>query len=219
MQLHGGASFIKDYKIEQMYRDSRINRIFEGTNEINRLLIPSHLYRRETKGDIPLQKFIGQAVAELQTPSHQWQGLLGRERAAVASIRRLFLFCAGLAFETFGDKLTEEQETLMKLADIAIHLYAAESAVLRAYKAIERNGASKEGLKERLATAVVDDTLIEVEMLARCLAADITNGEKKRFVLRLIIGELSPYQLEGGSTSQRRRDIAERIYEAVQYIC
>lgn len=219
LQLHGGAGFMKEYHVEQMYRDSRINRIFEGTNEINRLLIPTHLFRKAAKGEIPLKEMIQKAIAELQAPQSEWEGPLGQERMAVASIRRIFLLCAGLAFETFGAQLAEEQETIIKLSDIAIHLYAAESVVLRSYKAILQNGEKAESLKEKLAISFMEDTLLEVELLARALTRGITDGRKRQTVLQMIMRELGGYQTNSSGSIERNREIAERLCEADQYIC
>ncbi len=219
LQLHGGAGFMKEYHVEQMYRDSRINRIFEGTNEINRLLIPTHLFRKAAKGEIPLKEMIQKAIAELQAPQSEWEGPLGQERMAVASIRRIFLLCAGLAFEAFGTQLAEEQETIIKLSDIAIHLYAAESVVLRSYKAILQNGEKAESLKEKLAISFMEDTLLEVELLARALTRGITDGRERQTVLQMIMRELGGYQTNSSGSIERNREIAERLCEADQYIC
>jgi alkylation response protein AidB-like acyl-CoA dehydrogenase len=98
LQLHGGAGFIQEYKIEQVYRDSRINRIFEGTNEINRLIIPTHALRKALKGEIRLQELIQKAQQELQGTLASFEGTLAKEKEAVATIRRIFLLCAGVAF-------------------------------------------------------------------------------------------------------------------------
>src|SRR5690606_8206271 len=131
LQLHGGYGFIKEYKIEQMYRDSRINRIFEGTNEVNRLMIPGNLLKAYGKGQVDLEELIKQAVAEIRAPKVGSIGIISREIEAVHAMRRVFLLCTGLAFKNYGPSMSEEQEVLMKLADIGLHLYAAESAVLR----------------------------------------------------------------------------------------
>lgn len=215
LQLHGGYGFIKEYRIEQVYRDSRINRIFEGTNEINRLLIPGFLFKKAAKGEVALQDIIQKAVQEIIKGDKVLEGPLAREKEIIKSIRRIFLVLAGQAFLKFGMKLDDEQETLMKLADMAIHLYAAESAVLRSVKAINQNGLAKEELKERLAKIVVDDTLLKVEMLARQLLGGIgTTGDETAL---LIQKELGNYAIEG--TFARKREIASRLIEVEKYTC
>lgn len=217
LQLHGGYGFIKEYKVEQIYRDSRINRIFEGTNEVNRLLIPGNLLKQAAKGAIPFERLIGQAMAEMRLPKVEAIGPISREIEAVHAIRRVFLLTSGLAYEIHGEKLAEEQETLMKLADIGISLYAVESAVLRTEKAIGLNGKVKESLKVELAKALVDDALLEVELSARKLIQGIASGKKMHEAILAVIGELSRLQREGGV--QTKRQIAKQLLEAEQYEC
>lgn len=219
LQLHGGAGFIKEYPVEQMYRDSRINRIFEGTNEINRLLIPTHLFRKAAKEEIPLPAIIQQAIAELQSPTKQeLTGPIAKERQAVESIRWIFLLCAGLVYEAFGNQLVEEQETILKLSDIAIQLYATESVVLRSYKAILANGQKKAQLKEKLAISYVEDALLEVEQLARTLVRGIAEGAKRQGIEQMILREVNRYQEGTAGSIARNRSIADSMIEAEQYV-
>lgn len=217
LQLHGGYGFIKEYKVEQIYRDSRINRIFEGTNEVNRLLIPGNLLKQAAKGTIPFERLIGQAMAEMRLPKVEAIGPISREIEAVHAIRRVFLLTSGLAYEIHGEKLPEEQETLMKLADISISLYAVESAVLRTEKAVGLEGEVKESLKVELAKALVDDALLEVELSARKLIQGIASGKKMHEAVLAVIAELNRLQREGGV--QTKRQIAKQLLEAEQYKC
>ena len=218
LQLHGGAGFIQEYKIEQVYRDSRINRIFEGTNEINRLLLPTQLLKKADKGEIELSKQVEHAVSELM--SGQWEissnELLGREKQAVITTRHLFLALLGTAFQTFNANLAQEQETLMKLAEIAIGLFAMESSVLRAEKAVNKNGAEKEKLKSKLSATVVSETLFEIEKQARQLINGMLTGEKHR-QYRTILGKwMNDLQSEGEFT--RNRDIAREFIDSGRYV-
>lgn len=217
LQLHGGYGYIKDYKVEQMYRDSRINRIFEGTNEVNRLLIPGGLLKQAGKGTLPLGEFIAQAVAEMNNPKVGSIGIISREIEAVHAIRRVFLLCASMAIETFGEKLAEQQETLMKLADIGIQLYAAESAVLRTQKALEKNGEEKESLKVELTKALLDDALLNVEMSARKLMQGMSGGTDLKNSMMLASSELS--RLHAEHSNETKRNIASAVLEAENYIC
>jgi len=216
LQLHGGYGFIKEYKVEQVYRDSRINRIFEGTNEINRLLIPMALLQQAGKGMVPLPKLVGQAVAELKRSTALSDEILAREKEAIRSIRNVFLLSIGFAYEAFADHLVDEQETLLKLADIAIALYAAESAVLRTEKSIATKGEENSALKVQLTEALIDDTLFEVEMIARKLLTGITTGEKRKTAIADVTNRLSDLCREG--TIQTKRSIAKAINESRQYI-
>jgi alkylation response protein AidB-like acyl-CoA dehydrogenase len=208
VQLHGGSGFMKEYRVEQMYRDSRINRIFEGTNEINRLLIPTHLFRKAIKGEIQLEEIVQKAISELQSPKQAFEGVLARELEAVKTIRRIFLLCIGVTYERFGVDLENEQETLMKLADIAINLYAAESVVLRSQK-------MKTDFKVKLAQAFIDDVLLEIEVTARKLISGLVDGPKLQQTLLLIIKNLSPFQVSG--TVERKREIANCLIDTEQY--
>ncbi|WP_341201923.1 acyl-CoA dehydrogenase family protein [Planomicrobium okeanokoites] len=216
LQLHGGYGYIKEYKVEQMYRDSRINRIFEGTNEVNRLLIPGGLLKQAGKGTLPLGEYIAQAVAEMNNPKVGSIGIISREIEAVLAIRRVFLLAAGMAFETFGEGLAEQQETLMKLADIGIQLYAAESAVLRTQKALAKNGEEKETLKVELTKALLDEALLTVEMSARKMMQGISSGRALKDSMALVSNELS--RLHAEQSNATKRHIAKAVLEAEQYI-
>lgn len=216
LQLHGGYGFIKEYKIEQIYRDSRINRIFEGTNEVNRLIIPGNLLKAAAKGQAPLGESIGLALAEMQSPRIEAIGGISREIEAVNAIRRIFLLCAGAAYETYGNLLGEEQETLMKLADIGIGLFAVESAVLRTVKAIEVQGEEGAAFKIELVKSLVDDALLEVEMNARKLLQGTASEKGLHDNVNAVANELSRLQRSGGKAAKRA--IAQKILGAEQYI-
>ncbi|WKA51385.1 acyl-CoA dehydrogenase family protein [Planococcus liqunii] len=216
LQLHGGYGFIKEYKIEQMYRDSRINRIFEGTNEVNRLIVPGNLLKAATKGQAPLTEAVERAMLEIGSPQVESIGPISREIEAVRAIRRVFLLCAGLAYKNYGAALSEEQETLMKLADIGIALFAVESAVLRTAKAIQSQGKEAASFKIDLAKVLVDDALLEVEMSARKLLQGAASEKGLHDNVRAVAGELSRLQRAGGKASKRA--IAEKILAAEQYI-
>lgn len=216
LQLHGGYGFIKEYNIEQMYRDSRINRIFEGTNEVNRLIVPGNLLKAAAKGQAPLMEAVERAMLEIESPQVESIGPISREIEAVRAIRRVFLLCAGLAYKNYGAALSEEQETLMKLADIGIALFAVESAVLRTAKAIQSQGKEAASFKIDLAKGLVDDALLEVEMSARKLLQGAASEKGLHDNVRAVAGELSRLQRAGGKASKRA--IAEKILAAEQYI-
>lgn len=129
VQIHGGYGYSGEYAIERAYRDSRINRIFEGTNEINRLLIPGMLLRRAMKGELPLVDAAMRLQKELLEPSFDEPE--DKEMAELEGLKKLVLMIAGLAAMKWGAKVEEEQEVLAVAADILIDIYAAESALLR----------------------------------------------------------------------------------------
>jgi alkylation response protein AidB-like acyl-CoA dehydrogenase len=137
VQVHGGYGFIQEYAAEKQYRDERINRIFEGTNEINRLLVPTTILRRAMKGELPLQREAQKAMDALTSPAPGGADPsvpFAAEKEALAGLKRTFLLVAGAAVQRHGEALKHEQEVLLALADVAIQVFAAESAVLRAEK-------------------------------------------------------------------------------------
>ncbi|WP_100372376.1 acyl-CoA dehydrogenase family protein [Bacillus sp. FJAT-45037] len=210
LQLHGGAGFIKEYPIEQMYRDSRINRIFEGTNEINRLLVPGLFLKKGVKGELPVQDAIKEAINQLKTGQvTSYSGSMARERAAIESIRTAFLALTGLAFEQFGPDLEAEQEVLIKLADIGIELYASESAVMRAYK-------SGDSLQEQLATTASESSFNRVKVVTEELLAGFPDTEQVQG-LRSLIGRAFT-KLTFSGRIDRNRAIAGVVNENGRYV-
>jgi alkylation response protein AidB-like acyl-CoA dehydrogenase len=151
VQIHGGYGFVSEYPAERFYRDERINRIFEGTNEINRLLIPGIILRKSMKGELPLQAEAMKAFESLMTPSFEELDdsvPFAAEKALLNNLKTLFLILAGTAVQKHMDKLANEQEILMAAADIAIQIFAIEGAVLRAEKACQSASDSKKKLLE-----------------------------------------------------------------------
>jgi len=137
LQIHGGYGYVSEYPAERYYRDERINRIFEGTNEINRLLIPGMILRKAMKGELPLQAEAMKAFESLMTPSFEDLDesiAFASEKVLLKNLKTLFLILAGTGVQKFMDKIADEQEILMAAADIAIQIFALESAVLRAEK-------------------------------------------------------------------------------------
>ncbi len=149
VQIHGGYGFVSDYPAERYYRDERINRIFEGTNEINRLLIPGMILRKAMKGELPLQSEAMKAFESLMTPSFEELDTsipYAAEKVLLKNLKTLFLILAGAGVQKYMDKLAEEQEILMAAADLAIQIFALESTILRAEKAKATVSARKQEL-------------------------------------------------------------------------
>jgi len=137
VQIHGGYGFVEEYPIERTYRDSRVNRIFEGTNEINRLLIPGTLLKRAAKGQFPLvalAKRAAQAVEHDDLPPLSG-GRLAREKRVAELNKVLFAYATSVASQSLGSALGDRQEVMGALADVAIEAFAVDSAVARALKA------------------------------------------------------------------------------------
>ena len=186
IQIHGGNGYVRDYPAERHFRDARVNRIFEGTNEINRLLIPGMLIRRALKGDLPLIPAAKALQDELLGPpsmsSLPDEGTLADERRAVEAFKKTALMVIGLAMQTYGQKLTDEQEVLMHLADIAMDVYAAESATLRALAASERQD-RKASLHVDAARVFVSDAALRIDASARQALAAMSDGDTLRTML------------------------------------
>ena len=186
IQIHGGNGYVRDYPAERHFRDARVNRIFEGTNEINRLLIPGMLIRRALKGDLPLIPAAKALQDELLGPpamaSFADEGVLAGERHAIAAFKKTALMVFGLAMQTYGQKLTDEQEVLMHLADITMDVYAAESAVLRALSASARQD-RRAALHVDAAGVFVSDAALRIDASARQALAAISDGDTLRTML------------------------------------
>ena len=153
LQIFGGYGFIAEYPAERYYRDERINRIFEGTNEINRMLIPGMMLRKAMKGELPLQSEAMKAMEALMTPTFEETDdkLFENEKVLLKNLKTLFLILTGAAVQKYMDKIQNEQEMLMAAADVAINIFAIESTVLRAEKAY----AKASDKKKKLLLAVV----------------------------------------------------------------
>ncbi len=137
VQVHGGYGYMQDYGVERLYRDSRINRIFEGTNEINRLLIPGRLLKNAMNGSLPLFETIERVTKEIAAGKFDTNGdqsLLAAEKQAIANLKKCTLLILGAAAQKYEKTLKNEQELLGCLADMMMAIYASESACLRALK-------------------------------------------------------------------------------------
>ena len=182
VQIHGGNGFVKDYPAERHYRDSRVNRIFEGTNEINRLLIPGMLIRRALKGSlelIPAAKTLQDEVMSPPSMEAVGDGLLEEQTRAVAAFKKVALMVIGVAMQTYGEKLTNEQEVLSYTADILIDTFAAETVVLRALQASSEGQATAE-LQAAAARVATNDAAMRIEMAARQALAAMAEGDTLR---------------------------------------
>lgn len=215
LQLHGGYGFIQEYPIEQMYRDSRINRIFEGTNEINRLLIPMAFFKEVVRNEGELERLFTDALKIIEKTDMPTTGELTREQEAVATIRSLLLISASIVLEKFGDQVVHEQEALLKIADLAIGLYAAESVLLRTVKSIEETDVEQSLLKIQLAEVFIGEQLLAAEMLAKKLFAEEADREKRNHLYNILQQKMMTFLADG--VTNKKREIAAAIYDAEQY--
>jgi len=211
VQIHGGNGYVRDYPAEGHYRDARVNRIFEGTNEINRLLIPGMLMKKATKGDLPLIPAAMRLQDEIMSPSISAlddDGPLVQEARAVTAFKKVALMLAGAAMQRYGDKLQDEQEVLTYVADVLIDTYASESAVLRAQAAAHGGPVSvaTPDLHRDAAVVYVHEAAGRIELAARhCLAA-MADGD----VLRTHLAALRRLlKVTPANTVALRRRLAE----------
>jgi butyryl-CoA dehydrogenase len=208
VQIHGGYGFSQDYAVEHAYRDSRINRIFEGTNEINRLLATGMMLKRALKGTLALVEAVKKLQAEiLSGPA------LGGEIDMVANAKKVGLLAMGVAYQKYGAAIEEHQEVVANITDILMNGYAMESASLRAQK-IERSGKNAENAKEM--TAVLSREAMDIiESAARTVMAACSEGDALRTNLA-VLKRFTKY--EPVDTIGLRRKIAARLIQAERYV-
>ena len=211
VQIHGGNGFVRDYTAERMYRDARVNRIFEGTNEINRLLIPGMLIRRALKGGLPLiaaAKKLQDDILSPSMPEPPGDEPLDNERRSVSAMKKSALMVLGTAMQTYGEKLTDQQEVLTLAADVMIDVFAAESVLLRA----SQPGAST--LAIAAAEVYITDAAARVEVASRSALAAMAEGDTLRTLLAALRRVLKTTPV---NTVARRRQIADVIVERKAY--
>jgi alkylation response protein AidB-like acyl-CoA dehydrogenase len=208
LQIHGGYGFTEEFSPARGTRDARINRIFEGTNEINRLFIPTNLLRRAAKGKLALMAAAMAAFADAQkAPESEKTGDdLATAFALLARAKKAVLLLFGGAHQKFGDKLIQEQEVLAVLSDLVIEIFLGESAVLRALKARGRNPASP--THAELALIWINDSVARMENRARDAVAHLATGDELKLQLGLARKMLRWTPLD---TVSLRRRIAARL--------
>ncbi|WP_284640023.1 acyl-CoA dehydrogenase family protein [Paenibacillus silviterrae] len=216
VQIHGGYGFIQEYRIERIYRDSRINRIFEGTNEINRLLIPGTLIKRAMKGELPLMQKAMALQSDLLSlvPAQGFEGALEQEAHLIGMAKKIFLMIGAQAVQKYQLKLEQEQELLSHLADMMIGVYAMESALLRTKKLIDKRGEEKSRNAIEMTIVFVQETFDRIEGLAKESLAAMEEGDMLRTQLSILkkLARKSPV-----NTLSLKRRIAARVIETEQY--
>ena len=217
VQIHGGYGFVEEYPAERAYRDARINRIFEGTNEINRLIITGFLLKRAMSGQLALMPAIKQLMDEvLSGPStaDEFDGALAEEQKLVASAKKLGLFAAGAATQKYMQQIEQQQEIMGAIADMVIEIYAMESALLRTEKMISSQGEAAAAMPLAMTRVYLAQAIEKVESAARKIIAAVADGDTLRTQLAILrrLGKHDPY-----NTIELRRQIAEKIIERGKY--
>ncbi|NIK78108.1 alkylation response protein AidB-like acyl-CoA dehydrogenase [Paenibacillus castaneae] len=218
VQIHGGYGYIREYKVERIYRDSRINRIFEGTNEINRMLIPGTLMKKALKGELPLLRKARALQAELVQPMPlpSFEKPLSKEAFRVGQAKKTFLAVGGLAVQKLGMRLEQEQEVLCSLADLMIEIFAMESALLRTQKIVKASGVSdKTEHVIHMTTVFVQEAMERVESLAKLALTALEQGDGLQMQLS-VLKKLMRAPLS--DTVSLKRMIAARIIRSEHYI-
>ena len=184
VQVHGGYGYCAEYPAERYYRDARINRIFEGTNEVNRMLIPGEIMKRAMSGKLPLMaaglKLLGEIMDYSPLGVELPDEPLALETHLVEMSKKAVIFVAGVAVQKLMQKLAKEQEVLMRLADMIITVFAMESGLLRAKKAVASLGADKAQLYVDFLDAYIDDNLPQLEMWGKQALAYVEDGDTLR---------------------------------------
>lgn len=216
VQIYGGYGYSADYPAEKAYRDSRINRIFEGTNEINRMLIPGQLMKRAMKGQIGLIPAAKALQDELMNPSMSFdedEGLLAMETKLAQNAKKVALMILGTAAQKYMMELQNQQEILLNCADIIMNAYAMETAVLRAKKLAAKGDAESQVL---MAQVFCNDAIQKIEMTARNTIAGMLEGDDAKMLLvalKRFTKNSSPV-----NTIAARQKIADRLIEANTYV-
>lgn len=216
LQLHGGNGFMEGYDITRMYRDARINRIFEGTNEINRLLVPATLLKKGIKGELPLLQAAKNLERQLLTllPADPEKSVLAQEKMFMENGKKIALLLLGLTAQKFGRKLENEQEILANLSNIIMMVYNMESVILRTEKGIKR-GENKEGQKILYTEIYCAEAFQQINSEAIEILANMESGDD----LRLLLATLKKLtrHLPKPIISLKRK-AAEEIIAKKQYI-
>ena len=186
VQIYGGYGYSADYPAEKAYRDSRINRIFEGTNEINRMLIPGQLMKRAMKGKlglIPAAKALQDEILNPQMSFEEDSGLLAAEAKLAANAKKVALMVLGTAAQKYMMELAQQQEILLNAADIIMDAYQMETAVLRAKKYADANGEEAAARYLDMAAVFCNDGIQRIDMKARNTIAAMAEGDEGRTML------------------------------------
>jgi len=210
VQIHGGYGFCAEYPIERLYRDARIYRIFEGTNEINRTIIPNTLLRRIGKGDLPLKEGVEKLKKIIETSP-----LRQTEEEGVQAAKEVFLLTMDAALQKYGKELTKQQEIAGRIADLVILTFAMESAWLRAQKAVQKEGEEKAKLKVKLASAFIFSTIDTLISKAKEVLTTLAEGQELQKLLE-DLKKLTQYVPR--NTVALRQEIAAAISEQGKYV-
>jgi butyryl-CoA dehydrogenase len=217
VQIYGGYGFVEEYPAERAYRDARINRIFEGTNEINRLIISGFLLKRAMSGQLPLMPAIKRLLDEVLTgPSQdeEIEGFLSEERRQLLAAKKLALFAAGAASQKYMQAIQDQQEIMGAIADMVIEIYAVESALLRTQKIAENRSEAAAALPLAMTRVYLSQATETIEARARKIIAAVAEGDMLRTQLAMLrrLAKREPFNVV-----ELRQQIAQKMIERGNY--
>jgi alkylation response protein AidB-like acyl-CoA dehydrogenase len=218
VQIYGGYGFVEEYPAERAYRDSRVNRIFEGTNEINRMIITGWLLKQAVSGKLPLMSAIKKLMDEvLAGPSlaEPLEGALAAERTIVSNAKKAALFVAGSASQKYMMALPDQQEIMGAMADILIEVFAMESALLRTQKLVAHKGEAAAQLAIAMTQGYIREAMEKIEAASRKVIAGVAEGDMLRTQLAILRRLL---KCEPVNTIALRQKIADRVLAAGKYV-
>ena len=217
VQIMGGYGYIQDNIIESAYRDSRINRIWEGTNEINRLLIVDMMMKAARKDELPLVEAIKKVTGELlgfRPQMGEEKEVLENERKMVSMAKKIGLIAAGAATQKYMERLAGQQEIVVLIADIIIQIFAMESVLLRTLKKIQKDGNEKSKIHIAAARVYINDGFPRIDLMAKQIFGAISEGEELKTQLMALkkLARYTPINCIG-----LRREIADSIIPSASY--
>jgi alkylation response protein AidB-like acyl-CoA dehydrogenase len=218
VQIYGGYGYSADYPAERAYRDSRINRIFEGTNEINRMLIPGRIMKSALSGQLPLLQAAQSLMDEVLTPSmpglDEDEGILAAEQKLAQNARKVALMALGTAAQKYMMALSEQQEVLMGIADIITDTYAMETAILRTQKLAASQGEAAAARYIDMTRVFCNDAVERIDAHAKNTLAAMSEGDELRTLLAALrrFTKLTPM-----NTIAARQRIADVMIKANRY--
>lgn len=219
VQVYGGMGFSADAPMDRAYRDARINRIFEGTNEINRMLTVDMLLKRAMKGEIDLMGPAMAVAKEIMSipdfSTADEEVLFASEKKVIKNLKKAALMVAGAAVQKFMMKLSEEQEILMNVADMAIEIYAAESALLRTEKLIGIKGEAACALQKDMALCYLHEAVEKINAAGKAAIMGFAEGDELRVML---MGLKRFTKIEPMNTKTARRRVAEAMIAENKYV-
>lgn len=218
VQIFGGAGFSEEFPVARAYRDSRINRIFEGTNEINRLLSVGQLVKKALKGELDVMTPALAVQKELMSVpdfgGDDSDDFFATEKKALKNAKKAILMTAGAAVQKFMQKLEKEQEIIMNVADMLIELYACESVLLRVEKLINARGVEACSLQIDIAKTYISDAMERINLSGKHAIAAFNDGDTLRIML---MGLKRFTKYETYNTIAARRRIADKLIEENTY--